>query len=234
MASSPASTARKTQDLPLLDEVNELIEKERILLSLKLLEQKQESEEWKLKYESLITKVSDNVEENADFETLAMAVDVAAELPKAAQQDVTQRLRSQKYSWVLDLSYLNVDLNSFTGVCKSTFGSKDVGHGFRIVNFSHCDLTDQYTTPLLSVLRNIHVDALDLSHNELSEVALLQMLSILKVRRPSLPFATFSCCAHRIAAIRPSTCCWMETSLSLRLCSTSRPFWTRSHSTCGA
>ena len=63
------------QKLPLLDEVHDLIEKERFhlyvyiiilsfinnrtLLSLRLLEEQQQKEEWKNKYDSLLIKLND-------------------------------------------------------------------------------------------------------------------------------------------------------------------------------
>lgn len=46
-------------DLPLLDEVNELLEKEKMLMGLKILEQKKEKEEWKAKYDQLLSRVSE-------------------------------------------------------------------------------------------------------------------------------------------------------------------------------
>jgi len=46
-------------DIPLLDEVNDLLEKEKMLLGLKILEQKKEKEEWKAKYDQLLTRVSE-------------------------------------------------------------------------------------------------------------------------------------------------------------------------------
>ena len=51
------SKSGDTSKLPLLDEVNELIEKERLLLSLKLLAQKEEAVEWKSKYDKLVDSI---------------------------------------------------------------------------------------------------------------------------------------------------------------------------------
>ena len=44
-------------DVPLLDEVQMLLEKERLLLELKFLEQQKEAQEWKSKYDMIVEKV---------------------------------------------------------------------------------------------------------------------------------------------------------------------------------
>jgi hypothetical protein len=48
-------------EIPLMDEVNEVIEKEKTLASLKLIEQQQLAQEWKQKYENLVGKVLHNI-----------------------------------------------------------------------------------------------------------------------------------------------------------------------------
>lgn len=54
---SETPAVHKTNDIPILDEVNDLIEKERTLLALKLLEQQREAQQWKSKYDHLVEKV---------------------------------------------------------------------------------------------------------------------------------------------------------------------------------
>ena len=64
--------------LPLLDDVNELIEKEKILLEFKVLEQQKGAFEWKAKYDSLLGKVAENAnmgEINDNFKILADVAD---------------------------------------------------------------------------------------------------------------------------------------------------------------
>lgn len=53
--------SKESFSLPLLDDVNELIEKEKLLLEFKLLDQQKEAFEWKAKYDSLLNKVSENI-----------------------------------------------------------------------------------------------------------------------------------------------------------------------------
>ena len=65
-------------ELPLLDEVNELIEKERLLLSLKVLEQQKEAQEWKAKYDTLVGKVSETAVRTGDYRPLEIAAKTSA------------------------------------------------------------------------------------------------------------------------------------------------------------
>ena len=60
-----------------MDEVNELIEKEKLLLEFKVLEQQKEAHEWKLKYDSLLGKISENVAKVAADSNAAAAVATA-------------------------------------------------------------------------------------------------------------------------------------------------------------
>ena len=64
--------------LPLLDDVNELIDKEKMLLEFKVLEQQKEAREWKVKYDSLLGKMSENAISrgtNDDYKLLEHAAD---------------------------------------------------------------------------------------------------------------------------------------------------------------
>jgi len=61
-----------SEGLPLLDEVNELIEKERLLLSLKVLEQEKAAQEWKAKYDTLVGKVAETSHRTGDFRAMEL------------------------------------------------------------------------------------------------------------------------------------------------------------------
>ena len=63
-------------DIPLLDEVNALIEKEKTLLTLKLAEKQRDANEWKTKYDSLLQKISDGDFDHAEFTALEAAADL--------------------------------------------------------------------------------------------------------------------------------------------------------------
>lgn len=175
----------QAEELPLLDEVNELIQKERTLLNLKLLEQKQETDEWRQKYDNLVGKVSDKVHEDTfDFNTLEQAANILSE--KQAQntatlEDINLVIASQRNPWILDLSNIGVEENAFTTFCKSAFSSRTSNSGWKAVILRNCGLSDGSTAALLSIFRNSQVVAIDISHNQLSEMFFLQLLPVLKV-----------------------------------------------------
>ncbi len=178
------SHAHKGTELPLLDEVNELIEKERILLSLKLLEQKQEADEWKLKYDNLVGKVSEKIEETANFESLELAAGIAADSQEnlTSFQDVSLLIKRQTTSpWILDLSNVKMDTATFANVCKTMFSTRNANTDVKIALLRNCGLTDENTTALMSVIKNSQILAIDVSHNSLNETFLLQLLTAIKV-----------------------------------------------------
>jgi len=74
MSHSPSKSKqhkkKKDDGLPLLEEVNDLIEKERLLMTLKVLEQQKQAEEWKAKYELLVGKVGETSAKTGNFQTL--------------------------------------------------------------------------------------------------------------------------------------------------------------------
>jgi urease gamma subunit len=76
-AAAAASTTASAHALPIMDEVNELIEKEKLLLEFKVLEQQKEAHGWKLKYDSLLGKISENVAKVAADSNAASAVATA-------------------------------------------------------------------------------------------------------------------------------------------------------------
>ena len=71
MSKSKTHHKKKSEPgLPLLEEVNDLIEKERLLMTLKVLEQQKQAEEWKTKYEMLVGKVGETSAKTGNFQTL--------------------------------------------------------------------------------------------------------------------------------------------------------------------
>ena len=173
------------ESLPLMDELNELIEKERTLLNLKLLAQKNETETWKTKYDKLIDKVgSGNV--NIDL-TTEQQLEAAAEVDSehiennASYADIQKILIERISSWALDLSKTKMNLLDFSKLCKEVFGSRSSFDSINLVDLHNCGLTDEYTTPLISFIRSSRLQAIDLSSNELSEIFFLQLLTTLKV-----------------------------------------------------
>lgn len=189
--------AQKT--LPLLDEVNELIEKERTLLSLKLLEQKQVADDWKKKYTNLVGKMTsvDFDPEEAVEDTKQPTTDAPpqTQIPTATtdhtyssvKEMVTELLTKMRlHSWVADMS--NTEMTEewiFAQLCKHVFGIKSSFTGLRIGIFRHCELTSSCSAPLTYILRNPNIDAVDFSDNHIGETCMLDMNGVLRDRRGS-------------------------------------------------
>lgn len=188
----------KHDKLPLLDEVNELIEKERTLLNLKLLEQKTETEEWKKKYDLLINSIGTNgkteTARKIDVGNFEIAAEIESDINEFEQislHDIHSLLNGSVSSWILDLKDLKIEKNLFAKLSKIVFG---VNSGFNQINtaiFKNCGLTDEYTVYLLSIIRCIRLKAVDLSNNDLSEIFFLQLLSLLKVN--DRPYSSLFC-----------------------------------------
>lgn len=80
---SKSNSNAKLSELPLLDEVNELLEKEKLLLGLKVIEQQREAQEWKKKYDLLLGKVS----ETGDMRLLNTAAVIGGASSEAINDD---------------------------------------------------------------------------------------------------------------------------------------------------
>lgn len=174
--------------LPLLDEVNELIEKERTLLNLKLLDQKVQAEEWKLKYDSLVEKVSGNVNEDMELDVLEdvggsdTATDNKVQLHNITEADIDNILASRKDSWALNVSNLHLSPASFAALCKASFGPRSIYlNELRLAALSNCGLTDDATAAVVGLCRSRELKALDLSNNQFGVTLFEQMVETLTV-----------------------------------------------------
>lgn len=139
--------------LPLLDDVNELIEKEKILLEFKVLEQQKEAFEWKAKYDSLLGKVAENAnmgEINDNFKILADIADsdlVTADGPDVSNlMDYIHKIGDH---YILDMSGKSA---SFV-VSQITQGASLLKHYSTVLNavsFRGCGLKDDSALLLCS------------------------------------------------------------------------------------
>ncbi len=118
--SSENDDNKKHHELPFVDEMNELITKEKHLLQLKIIEQKREAEEWKAKYMSVVTKVGDSANKTGDYRAMEFIGDVDSadndmdedlntqfkkKIIDATQEGISQLLNDLQHKWVLDLSH---------------------------------------------------------------------------------------------------------------------------------
>ena len=187
------SKSGDTTKLPLLDEVNELIEKERLLLSLKLQAQKEEAVEWKSKYDKLVNSIGaklsnpsipidgaqDNVQYLTQLESLAAVESDPVE--HISLHDINALLKNRILSWVLDLRDHKIDKLLFGKLVKSVFGVNSSYSDIKIAIFDNCGLTDDFAAALMSMFRSAQLLAIDLSNNELSDSLFIQLITTLKV-----------------------------------------------------
>jgi hypothetical protein len=187
------SKSGDTSKLPLLDEVNELIEKERLLLSLKLQAQKEEAVEWKSKYDKLVDSIGaklsnppipidgaqDNVQYLTQLESLAAVESDPVE--HISLHDINGLLKNRVLSWVLDLRDHRIDKLLFEKLVKSVFGVNSSYSDIKVAIFDNCGLTDDFAAALLSMFRSAQLLAIDLSNNELSDSLFIQLITTLKV-----------------------------------------------------
>lgn len=94
--------------LPLLDDVNELIEKEKILLEFKVLEQQKEAFEWKSKYDNLLGKVAENAStsgNDSEYRVLeAITDDRTTDNSVRTQSNLTDYIHKLGDHYILDMS----------------------------------------------------------------------------------------------------------------------------------
>lgn len=187
------SKSGDTTKLPLLDEVNELIEKERLLLSLKLQAQKEEAVEWKSKYDKLVDSIGaklsnpsipiDGVQDNVQYLTQleSLAAVESDPVEHISLHDINGLLKNRILSWVLDLRDHKIDKLLFGKLVKSVFGVNSSYSDIKIAIFDNCGLTDDFAAALMSMFRSAQLLAIDLSNNELSDSLFIQLITTLKV-----------------------------------------------------
>lgn len=194
-------------ELPLLDEVNELIEKERLLLNLKVLEQKQSAEEWKEKYNVLINKMA----KNGDYASIEQAADInnnvindeennskfpiindKSIIPLLNQNYTIEELILQQGKdinnecpYVLNLSGKKISTSSLLKITKGQGLTSLVNPymTFKVLNFSKCDLNDDASPMLSQIIKNPALVAIDLSNNELGSEFEGRLIEALQFRK---------------------------------------------------
>ena len=185
MPGSPKKSKKKgsgvgdgeTDSMPLLDTVNALVEKEKLLLSLQMMEKKKEAEEWKSKYEMLVSTVADSSNATGDYKALEIAADLEGKgcLSEFEEEEALHDGAAYK---VIDRSGRNTSSAELQKLSKGIIlakGKKNPTHVF----VRDSSLTDANTAPLMSLLKVPTADALDLRHNDLGlgfEDALVEML----------------------------------------------------------
>jgi hypothetical protein len=168
------------EEIPLMDEINDLLVKERTLLGLKVAEQQIEAQEWKTKYEQLVNKLSENV---SDVEIFEIAGDIdRLKLYPSIGVDIDQRLQYQFSSpcnWCLETSGIEIhrlELKKILNYPKSHSPGR-----VSVLQLHHSDIQDKDADLVMLLLNFPRLECLDLSFNELGpefHSALLQSIEV--------------------------------------------------------
>mmetsp|Transcript_10613 Transcript_10613/g.16084 ORF Transcript_10613/g.16084 Transcript_10613/m.16084 type:complete len:900 (+) Transcript_10613:108-2807(+) len=178
----------ESEDVPLLDEINELLVKERTLMGLKVIEQHVEAEEWKQKYETLVNEISKN---SKGFENVS-AYELAADIASAKSNwhgDVDRILHTQptsQYPWCLDLSGISLDSIHLKKILN--FPKSHNYDGVSVLRLHNCELNDGDAELLVSLLSLRQLECLDLSHNNLGRRYQELLLRSMEKRRLKLQY----------------------------------------------
>eukprot|EP01031_Cornospumella_fuschlensis_P044223 gene44223-54073_t len=180
--SAPASPERES--VPLISEINELIEKERLLLELRLIDKNLEAERWKAKYEQLKSRVLGDDVDLEDPAKVQAVIEVDAFDPNVVQtanmrQVLVERI-SQNY---VDLSGLQFSKPILSNLSKLLFGSRSSYPSLRIARLRDCQLTAEHAEGLAHLLRSPQTDALDLTGNFLDLDCMRLFAEVLRNRR---------------------------------------------------
>ena len=185
-----SGTFGTTKNIPasLVNEVEELLEKERTLMELKLLEQAAESQHWKTKYDELKEIALEDILEEKSDQIALDKLEEMAELtmkdpPPLTVKDASAILISRVQGHVADLSNIELNQQVFIYLSRALFGVKNHKQyeDVRVLFVKNCELKTAHIEPLLHVLRNPKCEAIDISKNNINEEMLVKILHTLRV-----------------------------------------------------
>jgi hypothetical protein len=180
---------------PLLYEVNELLEKERILQELQLLDQEITANEWKEKYEKLKETVVDGVlaKRPEDYlESMDQLGDLEEEPTDRETRNLTSKLLATKndFNAILltrvndncaDLSDLELSPRLFGQLVKEVFGVRSDYDLVTVLDLQNSGTNNSKLLMLIHAIRNPRLLGLNLSKNDVDEAMLNDMLGALRV-----------------------------------------------------
>lgn len=163
LRSNSRGSARSNKDAtsqPLLDDVNQLIEKEKILKELQVLEQQQQAYLWKHKYDKLLGTVPDDLITNRNHNGNLISENVAGssnldESPADSNSNssISNYLHKRGDHYILDMSHKN-----------SSFVITKISNGLKILEqydtllksiyLRDCELTDDHAPLLCTLISN--------------------------------------------------------------------------------
>lgn len=179
-------------NIPLVDEINELLAKERTLMGLRVMEHQVEAEEWKKKYQTLVENIgSDKGVDGGNIRAYEVAADVAV-MEETWQRDFERILYMQHQSdhpWCLDVSHIEIQSTQLKQIIN--FPKSHNFHGLSVLKLNHCKLRDIDGELVTSLFHLNGIQALDLSYNDLGREFHLSMMNDIQVRSIILIFHLF-------------------------------------------
>ena len=183
-------------DVPLLDEVQMLLEKERLLLELKFLEQQKEAQEWKSKYDMIVEKVHLAAVVSGDTKAVEQVVHIddkevtgaytsrgaSGVLTNDRMNDILMSLGS---NWILDCSNQVITNGALTMLLKGPTAITHAYPDLKIFRFANCSIDDSTSQLVSAVVSKQSVLAVDLSNNNLGKDFENQLVDALKLRKRS-------------------------------------------------
>jgi hypothetical protein len=155
-------------NIPLVDEINELLTKERTLMGLKVMEHQVEAEEWKKKYETLVQNIGpDGAVDGGNKHAYEIAADIAVMEDKWGR-DLERVLYLQHQSdhpWCLDASHIELQTSQLKQI--ANFPKSHNFNGVSILKLNDCKLKDSDGELVTTLFHFSGIQALDLSHNDL-------------------------------------------------------------------
>jgi hypothetical protein len=174
--------------IPLLDEVKDIIEKEKTLLNLKVLEQKVEAQEWRGKYEELLSKIADPSIVSSNIKVYEIVADVETKINNNLNDFVTVINKSNvsDTNWCLDASQFNLSNNDIKQIIniKKLHNNKNIS----VLLLNNCQIDDTQSELCATLLYQSDIKAIDFSFNNLGQLFHSNMMKAIEKQSINLQY----------------------------------------------
>lgn len=174
-------------DLPesLLQEVHQLIDKERTLLELKLLDQQLESEKWRTKYDTLKEKVVESAVEENQVENIEVVANVEMEEGEVHKWESVDEIIAARVieDCIADLTNIKLKRTMFIALIKNLFGARSPFPNIRVVSMKNCSLSVEHKDIIIHLVRSSRITGIDFSRNDIREDTFVHILDVIGVSK---------------------------------------------------
>lgn len=175
---------------PLIHEVNALLDKERTLMELRLLEKEVQAAKWKGKYDHLKETIIEGKVNDPDD---AAKLEHLAEVDEEQDNDPIEHIGPVQFKSLSALLFTHIEGNlarfndvplskqMFSGILKAVLGSKAQYPGVDTLWFRNCGLSSTLVEAIEYLIRFPKLQGLDISRNDLNEDVLFSFVELLNV-----------------------------------------------------